>query len=393
MSLDQQTILDLVHLHDPIGVISVYVGITPARAAEPQPGWPIAIRNELRTLVDEVKESRPHEHWVAVSERIDALDRELQRFLDAAQHGRGRALFAPVSTDGDVRTISLQIPFADRAIFDVNPYVRPLVAALDEGRPAGIVALHKRGIRVLEWRLGEAEELDRGEFTIGGRLWRKKSGPAPAQPQDPRHGGQRRDEFEDRVDENRLRFVRQRAREVADFANDRGWDRLVVAGDPRLTKPFADELNPAPDEQLHVTDLSWEEDAPNVVADQVWDLFKVLRSERAQQLVDLVRDRALSGNAGALGMPEVLGSLNEGRVDHLLVTETVQHAGFRSQGGYLYVEEQRPEAQTQELTREPHLVERMIERAIETSATVTPLREEDATGLEEHGGVAAFLRW
>ncbi len=393
MTLNQQTVLDLIDLHDPVGVISLYVGITPERAAEPQPGWPIAIRNELRAILDRVQDDRPHDHQVAVRERIDALDRDLERFLDAAQHGRGRALFAPVTEDDDVRTISLQIPFADRAIFDVNPYVRPLVAALDEGRPAGIVALHKRGIRVLEWRLGEAEELERGEFTIGGRLWRRKSGPSPSNPQDPRQGGQRRDEFEDRVDENRLRYVRERAREVAEFANERAWDRLVVAGDPRLTKPFADELNPAPDEQLHVTDLSWDEEAPNEVAEQAWDLFKVLRSERAQQLIDLARDRALSGSAGALGVADVLACLNEGRVDQLLVTETVQHAGHRSEGGYLYTDEQRPAARAQDLVEEPHLVERMIERAIETSASVTPIREEDAVGLEEHGGVAALLRW
>jgi hypothetical protein len=392
MELNETTIRELINLTDEVGVISVYVGITPDRAGDPKPGWPIEIRNQLRSLVERAKEERGHEAWSALSARLEELDRDLERLLDASRHGRGRALFATV-TDGRLVTTSMQIPFEDRAVLDRNPYVRPLVAALDEGRSAGIVALAKRGIRVLEWRLGEAEELERGEFTIGGRLWRQKSGPAPAQPQDTRHGGQRRDEFEERVDENRLRFVRERAREVAEFANDRGWDRLIVAGDPRLTKPFADELNPAPGEQLQVTDLSWEDDAPNVVADQAWEEFKVLRRERAHELTDRARDLALSGGAGALGLSEVVASLNEGRVDHLLIDETVQHAGYISGDGLLYADDQRPAAQGGDLRDEPLLVERMIERALETGARVTPIDEDAEAGLAESDGVAAILRW
>lgn len=392
MELNETTIRELINLTDEVGVISVYVGITPDRAGDPKPGWPIEIRNQLRSLAERTKENRGHDAWAALNGRLEELDPELERLLDASRHGRGRALFATV-TDERVVTTSMQIPFEDRAILDRNPYVRPLVTALDEGRPAGIVALAKRGIRVLEWRLGEAEELERGEFTIGGRLWRQKSGPAPSQPQDTRHGGQRRDEFEERVDENRLRFVRERAREVAEFANDRGWDRLIVAGDPRLTKPFADELNPAPGEQLQVTDLSWEDDAPNVVAEQAWEEFKVLRRERTRELTDRAKDLALSGGAGALGLGEVVASLNEGRVDHLLINEAVQHSGYISEEGLLYANDQRPSAQEQDLYEEPLLVERMIERALETGARVTPIDEDAEAGLAESDGVAAVLRW
>lgn len=392
MELNENTVRELINWSDEVGVISIYVGITPDRAGEPKPGWPIEIRNQLRELVDRAKDDRPHDEWVALRERVDQLNGQLERFLDAAHHGRGRAMFATVADDR-VETTSLQIPFADRAILDHNPYVRPLVAALDEGRPAGIVALAKRGIRVLEWRLGEAEEIERGEFTIGGRLWREKSGPAPAQPQDTRHGGQRRDEFEERVDENRLRFVRERASEVAEFANDRGWDRLIVAGDPRLTKPFADELQPAPGEQLQITDLSWEDDAANVVAEQAWEEFKVMRRDRAAQIISRAKDLTLSGGPGALGLGEVLASLNEGRVDHLLVDESVQHVGHVSEDGLLYADDERPGAADDELREEPLLVERMIERALDTSATVTPIQDDVAAVLGEHDGVAAILRW
>jgi hypothetical protein len=392
VTLDKNRILDLINRHDDIGVLSLYLGITPDRAAEPKPGWPIAISNELRALKERVREDRSHDHAVAIIERIDSLGREIERFVDASRHGRGRALFASMSDDR-VETLSLQIPFRDRVVLDRNPYVRPLVAALDEGRPAGLVSVHKNGLRVLEWSLGEAEEIAHSEFGVRSLDWRQKSGPAPAQPLDSREGGQRRDEFEERMDENRLRFVRDQARSVADEANRRAWDRLVVAGDPRLTKAFADELHPAGGEQLHITDLSWQDEAPNVVAGQAWDLFKVLRRERAERLITLVQDRTLSGNAGALGPGDVCACLNEGRVDQLLVAADAHVTGYRSRDGLLYTDEQRPAAASAELVEEPYLVERMIERALETDATITPIDEDVATPLKEYGGVGALLRW
>lgn len=392
MSIDQQIILDLIDFRDDVGVLSVFVGITPERAAEPQPGWPIAIRNELRDLRKRARDERSHEEWDALEERIDALDRDLDRLFDFSEHGRGRVLFAAVSSD-DIWTVSVQVPFRDRVILDRNAYVRPLIAAYDEGRPAGIAVVHKGGVRLLEWRLGEAEELTKDEFTIGDRDWRKKSGPAPAQPQDTRHGGMKRDNFDHRVDENRLRFLRDRARDIAEIANSRGWDRLVVAGDPRVTKPFADELNPAGGEQLTVTDLSWEDEAPNLIADQAWETFKDLRRERAENLVQTVKDRALSGGAGALGLDDVLASLNEGRVDRLVFDSEVSFSGYRTDEGLLYANNERPDLGDGDVTEERLLVERAIERTLETGGTVTPVEGEPAQALGEHGGIAALLRW
>lgn len=390
MTLDEKTILDLIDLHDDLGVLSVFVGITPDRAAEPKPGWPIAIRNQLRELRQRVRDEGPHQRFVAVSERIEALEPDLGRLLDASHHGRGRALFAPVS-NGRVETVAIQMPFRDRVVLDRTAYVRPLVAAYDEGRPAGIAVVHKRGVRLLEWRMGEALELTREEFTVGGRDWREKTGPAPAQPQDTRPGGHKRDRFEDRVHENLLRFLREQAGEIARAANERGWDRLIVAGDPRLTTPFAGEMNPVGGEQLHVTDLSWEDLAPNTVAEQAWDAFKSLRQGRALALVDEARNRTLSGGAGALGVGDVVASLNEGRVERLLFDAEVAISGYRDPEGLLYASHERPTGR--DLVEEPLLVERMIKRSVATSAAVTPVEGPAAETLGEHAGVAALLRW
>ncbi|MFN2555798.1 MAG: VLRF1 family aeRF1-type release factor [Nitriliruptorales bacterium] len=390
MGLDEQTILDLINLRDDVGVLSVFVGITPERAAEPRPGWPIAIRNELRNLRQRVKETGPHDHWVALSERMEKLEPDLERLLDASRYGRGRALFATVADDR-TETVAVQTPFQDRVVFDGSAYVRPLVAVYDEGRPAGIAVVHNRGVRLLEWRVGEAEELFHEMFTVGGRDWREHSGPAPAQPLDTRPGGHRRDRYEERVDENRNRFLREQAGVIADIANRRRWDRLVVAGDPRLTKPFSEELHPSPGEHLLVFDLSWGDEAPNNIAESAWDLLKSVRRERELNLVDEAKNRTLAGGAGALGLDDVLASLNEGRVERLLFDVDASFSGYRTPEGLLYTSDQMPTVQ--ETVEEPLLLERMIQRAVATGAQVTPVEEEAAEALRVHGGVAALLRW
>ncbi|MDP8961668.1 MAG: VLRF1 family aeRF1-type release factor [Actinomycetota bacterium] len=390
MSLDEQTILDLINLRDGVGVLSVFVGITPERAAEPRPGWPIAIRNELRALRQRVKEEGPHERWVALSERVEKLEPELERLLDASRYGRGRALFATV-VDDRVETVAIQIPFQDRVVFDRSAYIRPLVAVYDEARPAGIAVVYSRGVRLLEWRVGEAEELFHEVFTVGGRDWREHTGPAPAQPLDTRPGGHRRDRYQERVDENRNRFLREQAGAVADLANRRSWDRLIVAGDPRLTKSFSEELHPSPGEQLLVFDLSWEEEAPNNIAEAAWNQLKTLRRERERNLVEEAKNRALAGGTGALGLDDVLAALNEGRVERLLFDVDASFSGYRTPEGLLYATDQIPTVQ--ETIEEPLLLERMIERAVTTSAKVTPLEGEGAEALRVHRGVAALLRW
>jgi hypothetical protein len=45
------------------------------------------------------------------------------------------------------------------------------------------------------------------------------------------------------------------------------------------------------------------------------------------------------------------------------------------------------------MVREPHLMERMLERAMASGALVTALEGPAADPLAEHGGVAAELRW
>ena len=75
------------------------------------------------------------------------------------------------------------------------------------------------------------------------------------------------------------------------------------------------------------------------------------------------------GGHGAIGLIDVQRSLNEGRVELLLFDADAQNSELAD------------------------LEDEIVERAIRTSAMITPVELEAAELLREHGGVAAVLRY
>lgn len=81
-------------------------------------------------------------------------------------------------------------------------------------------------------------------------------------------------------------------------------------------------------------------------------------------------------------------------MSHLLYDDALKVVRFRSDEGTLHADESSAMALSDmPLHPEPLLIERMVEKAIGTSAAVTPVGVDAAAELEEHEGVAALLRW
>ncbi|MFD0885740.1 hypothetical protein ACFQ08_14410, partial [Streptosporangium algeriense] len=103
---------------------------------------------------------------------------------------------------------------------------------------------------------------------------------------------------------------------------------------------------------------------------------------------------ALSGGPGALGLEATLGALNDSRVAQLLLNESGEWDGGRTEDGRLYARGDVPQGEPGErVVPDPTMGERMIERALDIDAEVIVLDEEAAQDLADSGGVAAILRW
>ncbi len=392
MTLDDARIRELLRFDDEDGVLSFYVGHTPAQAADPQPTTPIEIRNQLKALKTELADRDGL--GPKVEARLERSKPDIDRLLDPHASGRGRALFVGVAS-GRTEWVSLQIPFRERVVHHDSAFVRPLVAAHDEGRPAGVLDVSSDAIRLLVWSHGEVSELWTRDFEVVDDVTsRSKGGPSTGRPAS--RARSHRDDFDDRIHQNFQRLLVATCEEVATEATERRWDRLVVGGNAKLRddahKLLVDAL-PAGTRVL--TSEHNVPTAPHEIATQVWPLLRSVHLDREADLVAEAVDRGLGGKGGAVGLRNVCEALNEGRVMHLLFAGDLELEGFRSDEDTLHprVEGSIAQSDSVELHREPLFVERMIEKAVSTGATVTPVEPDIAGPLREHEGVAALLRW
>lgn len=396
MILDDTRIRDLIRFEDEGGVLSFYVGITPDRAADPQPTAPLELRSRIKELRADLEQRDPALAR-RVGDRLDKIQPELDRLIDPHAHGRGRALFVGVES-GRTETVSLQIPFADRVVHHDGAYVRPLVAAHDEGRAAGILNVTRETARVLAWSVGEVEELTTSQFEVEDDVMaREHSAPVAKHAGYSGTGRQDRDDFEARIDDNLHRWVKDVVADLGSYVEAHGWDRVVVAGNPKLREEVAQQVRDSDNRgtRVLVADDTFETEAPHVVAERVWPLLRSVHRQREADLVDHAIERGLGGHGAAVGLRKVCDALNEGRVMHLLYVADLQLEGYRSSEDTLHPRVEGPLAESDQvsMTREPLFVERLIEKAVATGATVTPVDDGAAGPLQVHEGVGALLRW
>ena len=143
--LDGAFLAELAARTDPVGYLTIIADADPRAQATRRAPWAIEVDNELHALEARLREEGPRERWAAFRDCLERTAPERERLLDASEPGRGRALFAPVSKGRETDAVVLQLPLPTRVVLEERPYVRPLVAALERGRPAGIVTVSREG--------------------------------------------------------------------------------------------------------------------------------------------------------------------------------------------------------------------------------------------------------
>lgn len=369
------------------GVLSIYVDADPGA----DPGLQAAaidIRNRIAELRRNVEGEGPPERARALGDALDRLEPEIERLTSPQQTGRGRALFAPLG-DGDVTRFASRMRVANRVVLDANAFVHPLLELLDEGRPAGVVLASQDEARLLEWRLGELHELDRLTPEVV-EAPHERSGPVGSSPA-ARPDSPKREQRAARDRAHTLRFIDRVAATAAGLAGERGWERLLVSGGERLTEPLAQAFA-APLQQVLVAEprllIALDEAA---LSEIVTERLAAQHAEQEQGVVRALRDTALGHGAAALGLSDVVGALNEGRVEHLVYDPEVRYGGSVGADGVLHAGAERPGGR--ETSPEPRLTERLVERALETAARVTPVEGAARGALADAEGIAARLRW
>lgn len=359
------------------GVVSVYLDVAPGDRGE---AWRIELRNGLRSAMEGARDGWDRETRVALEA---AIERIKGRFAEGGRpNGRAHVGFVEAGSSGRERWFSFALPIGTTTVVHApRPLLRPLLAALDDGAPRGVFAASAEHVRLLGWALGELEEIDSWSLEIFSRDWRerKSRGSAdPARAQGTTASG--RDQFEQRLEANRERFLRESAKLAVQRAAGRGWQEIDVFADEHHFQLLAEGL-PDGIPVRHVDDHNVISQPTHAIAERLEALLPRINREREGALLQRVRGEAHGGTRGALGLEETLQALLEGRVEHLLLDPERR---YELPGGSPLADAADPELP---------LAERMVELALSTSASVTPLEGDAAEDLAEHGGVAALLRY
>ena len=392
MSLDRETLRFLAAMGDDIGILSIYVTVRPRGEPTPRPAWELRLRGELEKLRAWADEHLSKRDAAAVHRRLDALRPQLDQLVDPAAPGQGRALFAAVAGQ-QVRTVSLQVPMVDAASFGARPQLRPLLAAWGEAGPAGAVSVSAEELRIVDLRFGLAEDVQ--TLAYEPDLDHKQlKGPSPAQPGMAQPGVSHRDLFARKEGDRLARWLRGHGPRLAQLAVERGWDHLALTGEPSLVQAVVDGLPPALPAEVLTLDHPVAALSTARLAATVAPALEEARQRQRLRLAERVRGAALGSDGGAYGLGETLQALQQGRVAHLLVVGDGQWHGRRAPDGTLVPDgEVPPGVDERALLPEPHLGDRMVELAFQSSADVTVLDPVAGGLLAEADGIGALLRW
>jgi hypothetical protein len=114
--------------------------------------------------------------------------------------------------------------------------------------PAGLLLVSGEGATIAEWHPRKVEVLRKLELGLTEAEEHERAGGSYSHPraaaEKGRAGlaGSQRDLWERRLEEHRARFARSAAEAAARAAESRGWDLVLVLGDPRRTGPAVEEL-------------------------------------------------------------------------------------------------------------------------------------------------------
>jgi len=358
---------------DPVGVLSITIGIEPGAGSGGTPPWEIALENDLTQL--------HHDGSLgpASKKRLEETSARLAELLDATSTGRGRALYVALES-GASRELTLQRALPTGARVGLVAHVLPLLEALQAGERAGMIMASRDELVLWESELERASEVDRIELEPWvGDWWPEMKGPSRANPLRGQHTVSQRDRYARRIAEAYRHTLDEASVKLGALARERSWTRAVLAGDPRTIDALDGVLR-----HDGLTTITIGSNLEGLRTEQALGRLEAALETLAAQM-SLERIRVTEEANGAFGLAEVLAALNGAQVASLLIDPSRTYTGLVEPGGIL-----RPNDRADGAV---DLTDLIVSRALSTGASVIPMLGDAAEHLAPRGGIAAHLRW
>ncbi|MSW84950.1 MAG: hypothetical protein F2832_09460 [Actinobacteria bacterium] len=349
--------------------------------------WRIELRNGLREIRAHLPEDR--DERAAFERAAQEMETWAAWAGGLSPHVRGRGLARFIAPQNGLdRAYTLQLPLEETVVvWNRRPYVLPLLAIADRGRPAGIVAIDQERVRLVSWADGSAVEPENATFELWRGRWTDYAAYADGNSQRAQQTGRHPEAFEDRERVHREVSLAEAAVAVGERARELEWARLLLVGDAALVARFEQALPVAAARLVagrmpaRLAELPMAEIAARAepLLDELW------RAE-ARDLTKRAHALACADEGAVVGIQATARALTESRVERLLVDPAcIVPAELAHDGPVVDMLDGAPPT---------FAAERAAELALATGAAVTTLSRADGgeEGLSVTGGMAALLR-
>jgi peptide subunit release factor 1 (eRF1) len=356
-------------------VVSIYLNLDPSDFATPP-----ARQTAIASLLDEAdrrarEDGLDHDERTALREDLERARRFFEE--DFSARGAGSVAVFACGPEGLFEAVRLPRPLGSEVVIDDAPAVAPLVRV---GGPDAlcVVLVSRRNARILRGTRDRLEEV----ATVADDVHGKHD-----------QGGWSQARYERGIEKEVADHLERAAERVFRSWKRRAFDRLAVGATEELWPLFERHLHPYVRERFVGR---FDVDVETANADRVLEAASPLleRHERAREREALDRLAQGLGGAGraAAGLDDVLGALNERRVETLLLADGASRAGVSCpRCGWLGVEAQACPLDGAAVDRRDDVLEDAVEAAVLQSAEPIAVRHHG--DLAGHGDVAALLRF
>jgi peptide subunit release factor 1 (eRF1) len=353
-------------------VISVYVG-------RPVGTSPRGVESKVHSLLDGIRllakdESLSHDARRSVREDLERME---QALVEQPWKPGTAAVFS-CSRGGLFEQVRLPRPVRDRLVVDTSPWLRAMLAVLDEYHRSAVVVLDKASARVSELYLDELREVT------------KVRDAAPRKPNYAGWHGLAEHRVRHRAQEKANAHFRKVADVTADLVRTEGLELLIVGGHEHELPRFIEFLPRSLRDRVAGTFTLDPRTATTADirrhADAVIESYE--RDEERRWVAE-VFDTAAAGGRAVIGLAQCLWGGSVAAVADLLVQEGVTVPGVVCDtSGWLATEGETCPVCGRPTRPTPDVVDELVEAVIDDGGRVEHVQAE--TPLRDHVAAASL---
>ncbi len=345
--------------------------------------------DKIRILTKDLVKSRREEVEKSKlgHEQKEALKKDFDKILDFVEtmavegNQRGLAIFS--SRGGEMwEVFRLPQKVKNALIVDPDPYLRPLVAILNQYHRFCFAIVDRKKAQIFEYYMGEILDITEllsedvpGKVRVAGWYGLEEKRVM-------RH-----------IDYHTHQHFKRVANLLFRLHNARQFDYFILGGQSEYLPEFERHLHSYITgrivERVDTTPGAWD---VNKIKSLVQETENRLNQQRYQQLVEQLITDAAKNNRAVVGLEGVLKNANMGNIRLLLIEEDVVLPGRECFScGYLSVDEEVCPvcgARTEEMD---DLFDEIVENTVNYNGDFYQIPA--GTALKEHQGIGAFLRF